>query len=1144
MSTRSIKTVTGVLAQHEGACLLTAAEAIIKAALESEREVALIAGPRTAVFSPLFERSTEEPASTLLRRHGTRMLTTASATRAVTLTSHVARTERAAIALIPNEQLDATMPALTSLQNEASPQEGALIVIMEDAPRLAAASCPRQAARRVGLPCLEPRDVEQLRDAIEQSLRLSRIDSMPVALVVHESILHAAQTIEARPNRVPENIDVLIAQRRKRTRIVETGDVLRFARRLELNQPRSLPSPGELVPVGLISIGPTDPAIQYITQTLRLYGRVPVLQLRLLHPLDEIVISRFLERCERVVVLEPRPGSMEGAILAVGESLRRAGRRVAELWGRELPSNEGETTLMLHADEALHPSVLARKILHLLHMIRPSIQVATRLTPPPPPLAVTPLPRGMDVGPAAAIATLRRMLTEIGQWLREETTLLEHNIPPTALALDGIEPSIPADRVVPVEIWRAQTFVSDGLAAVRQAAREDRPWIIAVCDFAVSDGMDLERFSRGIVPGERAERVRIETANMGERTSLREQLQTAVVADRLTILLVRDASPPQFDLGAIEHQLTEVDEHGFEPLQVVVWPADQACLFPPSSEKDGPPAPSGDSPRRRMQTELTVDRHARRKDHRVYLKIQPLLEQIEVQRTRPPSWGWRSKMPTRLDLPTPIHRSHPRWRVHIAGLRGDSPGVATSLLADAGRHMDYDVSLTCDPTRIGPGRRAWAQLVYTRPRADDRQPPLSPTIPFGEANLLLGLDVEETLRSIDPTASLRISDCNQTYLVANCGTFSEAGGRELPPTVLERFAMSLGVVTQESPRLLCDFAAACRSWFHTDRLADIAMVGAAFQLGLIPVNLEAMESSLMRQEEHGYARSREAFEFGRRLAVDDRLLKKPRNDRTEDVHRMGRRLVLALRNGRWRGGSLARRFEGLLRRSLEAMPGLAETGSGRTALRDFVIALYRCLEWSGYDYAERYAGMITTLYRSDRGETGRAVTRHAIRPLAEALLIHDPIYIASMATNPEQRRLVRERLNVKPARGDQIERRYLTRVELIAFGRRMRADVRTSDWPARVARMARALLPEAWRGTLRERELRTFIVDLVQQAARNTANDYARWNEIMRRLHLHAVENRLRGMALSEVRMLVESSNPDNEAESPIIRAGSESSTT
>jgi hypothetical protein len=331
----------------------------------------------------------------------------------------------------------------------------------------------------------------------------------------------------------------------------------------------------------------------------------------------------------------------------------------------------------------------------------------------------------------------------------------------------------------------------------------------------------------------------------------------------------------------------------------------------------------------------------------------------------------------------------------------------------------------------------------------------------------------------------------------------------------------LHAVSRDQPRLLEDFASVARAMFHTDRMTDLALLGAAFQLGLIPLAHDAIEDAVQRVEAQGFGRAAEAFRFGRQLGSDPKIFARPRLARAESIERLSRRLSLLLRCGRFGWRSEAARFGHLVDRCLEAMPGLGETDAGRQAQRDFVVAMHRCLAWSGFDYARRYAEMVAALYKADRGDTGRSLTRHAILPLAEALLIRDPFYVATLVTSAGHRLAARRRLNVRLARGDRVQRRFLTQVEVVAFQRRFRLEVRTSDWIAWVAAVARRRIPQRFRGTRRERHIRDLVADVAVQAARAAPSDYARWNETLQRLHGQAVDDRLRGMALAELRMLI-----------------------
>jgi indolepyruvate ferredoxin oxidoreductase len=456
----------------------------------------------------------------------------------------------------------------------------------------------------------------------------------------------------------------------------------------------------------------------------------------------------------------------------------------------------------------------------------------------------------------------------------------------------------------------------------------------------------------------------------------------------------------------------------------------------------------------------------------------------------------------------------------MAGSRGEPPGAVAVALVEAARVMNYHVRSIHDFTSIGPGRHAWTQILFMRLRSDEQSLPMSAMIPFGEADLVLGLDPRETIRAIAPDMLLRVASAGETCAVVNCGPFIDDHDFENPALDAETVASSIAAVSAHNRCVTADFAAACRAWFHSDRVSDMTMLGVAYQRGFIPASPEAIESGLAVAEARGFGRSRLAFEFGRRLAVKDSLLTHHEDDSTMPTGRIARRLALGMRSGFVGSASRARRFATLVQTSLEQMPGLSETDVGRQAARDFVMACHHCSVWGGLEYAETFADVITRLYQVDRGDTGRLLTRNTILPLAECMLIRDPLYVAGLAASAEHRRRIRERMHAKRSRGDEIERRYLTRIDLLAFSRRIRIDLRTSDWPARIVSAIRRVTPGRFRGMRRERQLRDYMLEVARRAIAESPTNYDAWCAAMQRLNDQASDDRLRGMALAEVRML------------------------
>lgn len=1125
------------LARHEGWTLLSAAEAVLKGALEADTGIGLIAGPRRGSFAPLLDLGRDGAVSSLLARHGTALLATPDAARAVRLAAQSASSGHRSIALVPNDELLLALKAVRDAGRSPLERGGAMGVILEDDPRGSPAMCPRRAIWQLDAPTIEPADVGQLRDAVEHAMRLSRATRVPAAIVAHRWILRSSETLDARPNRVLDPVAAVVARPRRQARWEETGDILRVARRMELNRMHSAPNPGELLPVGFIVVGPAADAINHVVHFLRLHGRVPVLQLGLLNPIDESVVQRLLGRCQDVIVLEPRPGSLLGEVLRVAEPMRERNEHVASVTSHAVTDDDSDAVRALNPDEALHPSILARKIVPLLHTIRPGLELP--FVADPPSLPAPPPPRAGTLGHAGAMARVRRVLADVDQWLRDREPEAPDDdgepverVEPTTLAIDGSEPEDAAgQRVVTVETWTRRRFLNEGIGAVRQAAWDDRPWTFVVCVLDADEATDVERIARAAIPSRRSEGVRVEVVDLNERNTLRDLLRDVTPTARVSVIIACDGPPPRFGVAGLEEAWAEIDRLGYEPRQRIVHSVESACAIRRSFESPQPQAPQ-QTGANRLHTQLTVGPvpRARRAGVAVRFRLRPLFEAVEVVRDRPPASTWRNLGDGRLELPKPIHAREGVWRAHLAGFRGPVPGVAADVLCAAGRTMGYQVRSLHDPTPIGPGRRAWTQVLFTRPSPHKGPLPITGRIPYGEANLLLGLDVQETLRSIDPRGELRVGNLDRTHVVCNLGTFGDDVDTRGDGA---RAGAAIRAVSRDDPRLIEDVAAVARYVFHTDRVTDLVLVGVAFQLGLIPLSHEALDIAVQRIETRGFGRAREAFQFGRWLAVDRRLFARPRLVYAENVDHAVRRTLLLLRcgwrrqvgwGGRGRGPGTrldVEQFAAFMRTTLEEMPGLSETDAGRQARRDLVVALHRCLLWGGLDYARRYATLVTALYRADRGDTGRAMTRFAILPLAEAMLIRDPVYVATVATSPGHRRRARRWLNVKVSRGDRLHRRFLTRMDATAFGRRLRFELRTSDWIAWAVALLRHRIPQDWRGSAREREIRDLVVNAVEQATRAGRDDYERWCESLQRLHDQAVDDRLRAMALSELRMLM-----------------------
>lgn len=1089
------------LSRVDGRLPLTAAEAILKGVLESEIPFHRLIGPVRPPFLPIFRRAVEESAARLLQRHACEVLAVEDAARSVSLGSRAALAGRGALLLLGNDQLYYAMPALQSLPERIG---GGLVLVIEDNPGLAPAAPPRTLMAELGIACLEPHDLERLRDSLEMALRISRGDGRPVAILADVGLLRSLDTIEAKPNRIVERIDLAAAARRRRVpRVPEGGGPLRIARRLELNTVRSMPSPGERAPLGLIVAGAALQPTLHLLAEVGLAGRVPLVALGLVSPVDDALVSRLLQRCEQVVVLESRPGGLAGPLAEIIESARRRGDEPALVWWRALPSIEGEAVpTLLEPGDALRPSRLARKLLHLLHPVRPMLQVASRLVPVEAGLAELQVPaRGAGLGAAGAAARVRELLEEVDRRIRREG---DAGTGPLALAIDGVDPASAAGRTVPAEVWDRKRFSFEGPAAVRQAIRARGPRLMVVCDVGGEDEVDLQRLAEAAMPADSGDLVAVRSVDLHDRDRLRSVLLDAALGDRLAVVVARDGPPPRFDPIAAERMLAEVDRLGYAPRQRIVRLAEDACHV--AAEEDGPLRSIEPPPL--LATRGWVRRLEGAAGGAVRLRIRPFLEQIDVIRTRPPAGGEEGG----LAPPRPLHAEAPRWRAHLAGYRGDSPGVLASVLCEAGGIMGYRVRATWEPTPIGAGRRAWAQVLFTRDGGGEAAP-LVAGIPYGEADLLIGVDPEETLRALGPDPNLRVAAPGRTGAVVNLAAASQRPADEpLAARLAEAVSRSCGAGASAA-----DYLAPCRRSFLTERLLDVLLLGVAFQRGLVPVTVAAMRRALERVEARGFGRLSEAFSLGRRLAEEaDGRWREESSRREETIDRaISRAMREFVTGGARRRESIAR----LARESLAAMPGLLESRAGRRHAVEFVRLLAAASVWGGREHAARYAERIRRLYAVDRGDTSRELTRAAIRPVAEAMLIRDLFHVSAMSLAPSNLARIRRALRVRPGRGDRVERRFLLRVDALVAGRRVRWDLRTSDWLPILLAGVRGAVPWRWRGTPPERRLREQVLGDVERAivelgTAGGEGSYRSWCEAFRGMAQRG-RGRLRGPAVT-----------------------------
>ncbi len=1115
MSLAATSAVPTPLHAADGPVLVDACEAILKGMLESQVPVGALAAPLSSRFASFARAVQGEAAQKLLARHQCEVLVGGDGARAVALALASVRGGRSGVAVVPAADLVFAVDALREARAGFRDPEHGLAIILEDDPQNEPMLCPRRIAIDAGIPVIEPADLSSLRDSIEQALRLSRAGVAPVAIVVHASLLNSSETILAHPNRVVSNVDELILQRRLRAgaRPADTGDLLRVARRLEFNPTTSLPSPGEREVVGFIAVGVCERALAHVLEDLGLAGRVPVLRLGLLSPIDEAPLQRLLDRVQRVVVLEPRPGAAASGIFGAVESMRRRGARMPELYFRELPDSLDGAVHALAANDACNPSVLVRKIIHLLHAVRPSLSVANRLEGADETLESIVVPdRDATLGLGSAMRSVQQLLIEVDQEIRARPDASEGEARVRMLAIEALPPRSDATGVVAVEVFSRRRFLREGAEAVRQAARDPMRRVIIGVDVGGGEA-DLIRLADAAIPPGASGRVRVQRVDVNDRAAVRERLLEAVAVDAVAVLILTDGPPPRIDADAIDRGFLERDRLGYQPQQRLVWNAEIACEI-------RPPAVAGLLDEAEAQGATPIQGNFTREDlgtriDGLQFSARAISEQVEVVRSKPPITAI-SLSSVGLVAPRPLHGEQGVYRVHLAGHRTGAPGVVARILADAGRAMGYRVELRASDEPCGRGRRAWAQVLFVRMRGIEPRAPRTGAIPYGEADLLIGVDAVETLRALGPDPALRVASMARTAIIANGGALEDQfNDGDLAACAQLRAAVERCARSELS--VIDDFATRCRTNLLSERLVDVALLGLAFQRGLIPVSVDAMESALRHAESQGTGRSVEAFNFGRR--IDQGGLYRRIAEEGETHERLVRRLALELVRERFGGRRRAERFALSASGMIAAFARFGESEANDRATRAVITSLHRSIVWGGTSMMRVYERQVAELLFAD---SSGHLALIACEPLADALLVRDILYVLSMSTSIEQRRRVRERLGVRASHGDTLKRRFLSRFEVVVGARRFRLDFRSSDWPAEVVRLVRPFVPWSFRGEARAQEIRAYASSLAERAARGFAEDPAHWSMCIRRFAMLASDGGLRSLTAAELRAGIE----------------------
>ena len=483
----------------------------------------------------------------------------------------------------------------------------------------------------------------------------------------------------------------------------------------------------------------------------------------------------------------------------------------------------------------------------------------------------------------------------------------------------------------------------------------------------------------------------------------------------------------------------------------------------------------------------------------------PSFEQVTIIRRRRRRYTLPHMDLNKLPLPNRVHALNKvgdAWRAHMAGVGGMGIGVVNAILVRAGHKEGYRVIFADKKGLAIRNGGVYSQITFVRDAlpASPHSPshaaqapaaPVSPdpypttgSIPYGKADLLMGIDILEAARAIDPREQFRIASPDRTCAVLNMHkqptVYTLLGRQNFDPDALREEIYDHCRPEHCFARNLSEL---CEQRLGSKLYANIMMLGVAFQLGLIPVSGHSIAWAIKDSIRRDHRKNLKAFNIGRRLALEPRAL--PRKPTPETWEQLVTNKVRILRKSSFVGRDRAMNFERIVQGAMKQMRELPES-----AKYDLTLRLYDLMQYENDALAKRYLELIRGVYRRDSARRDYEATLAAILNLAKVMLIKDEPYVSYLLTRYEKKQRDIAKYGVDVSNGDHIVYQHHTRPEFNLGKYRIRIPITTRDWHLQIVRRMKWLrrLP-GWHRN--EVAFRDWYIALLDRVNLHADADYA-----------------------------------------------------
>jgi indolepyruvate ferredoxin oxidoreductase len=556
---------------------------------------------------------------------------------------------------------------------------------------------------------------------------------------------------------------------------------------------------------------------------------------------------------------------------------------------------------------------------------------------------------------------------------------------------------------------------------------------------------DIETIVRGMAG------VSVVRLSPADRKRYKEALESAILADGVKVVIADKECGITFHRTRLKEERKQIKERGYLPRKTHMNITPEVCenCLECTKATACPGLSTIDTDYgKKIDTDLTwcvndgaCERVRVSHESAQSVKPCPSFEQVTVIHSK----RRRYTLPhMALDkLPEPkwslnLDKSHPAWRVHMSGVGGMGIGVVGAILVRAGHKEGYRVAFQEKKGLAIRNGGVFSQITFIAKESEDVF--TTGSIPYGKADLLLGIDILEAARAIDPREQFRIASRAHTAAVLN--THKQAtvnvllGTQDFDPDALREQILE---VCDAERSFAQDLAQICEQRLGSKQFVNIMMLGVAYQLGLIPVSARSIAWAIKDTIRREHRRNVKAFNIGRKLALQPRAL--PQRPEPVTWEQLLTNKIRILKKTRFFGRAWATRFEMLVRTAIRHLRGL-----GAQAKYDLALRIYDLMQYQDQHLAKQYVELVRNVYKRDAESRQYATTVAAIRNLAKVMLIKDEPYVAYLLTRPEKKQRDLAKYCVDAANGDRLIYRHHTNPEFNIGKHRIRLRLTTTDW--------------------------------------------------------------------------------------------------